>query len=96
MVGVVVSKLDALKVAEIAKDIPQNVNFAIRAGIATTFLDANGITFKLAEGGSQQSYFAMHLPNHGVGPFAVSISHLRSIAQLALLLASSIWAEMCS
>ena len=47
VVGVVVAKLDARKVA--AKDIPQNINFAIRAAIATAFLEANNIDFKTGE-----------------------------------------------
>ena len=49
----VVSKLNATRVAEIAKDIPQNVNFAIRSNIATNFLDANGITARAPNDGSQ-------------------------------------------
>ena len=44
VVGVVVSKINALKLAEITKDIPQNVNFAIKSSIAISFLAANGIT----------------------------------------------------
>ena len=51
VVGVVVAKLDALKVAAAAKDIPQNINFAIRAAIATAFLEANNIDFKTGERG---------------------------------------------
>ena len=38
VVGVVVGKLDALQVASITGDIPQNVNFAIKAGVARSFL----------------------------------------------------------
>jgi S1-C subfamily serine protease len=51
VVGVVVSKLDALKIAAIAKDIPQNINFAIRAATATTFLEINNISFKTGDRG---------------------------------------------
>jgi S1-C subfamily serine protease len=51
VVGLVVGKLDALKVADAAKDIPQNVNFAIRAAIATAFLEANSIDFKMGDRG---------------------------------------------
>ncbi|MEH3144932.1 MAG: serine protease [Methylobacterium frigidaeris] len=43
VVGVVTSKLNAMKVALASNDIPQNVNFAIKAMIALNFLDANGI-----------------------------------------------------
>ncbi len=50
-VGVVVSKLDALKVARTTGDIPQNVNFAIGAGAARRFLDAEGIAYETAPSG---------------------------------------------
>ncbi|MGL4286896.1 MAG: S1C family serine protease [Phreatobacter sp.] len=44
VVGVIVSKLNVLALAQRNLDIAQNVNFAIRAGIATNFLEVNGIT----------------------------------------------------
>lgn len=43
VVGVVVAKLDAEKVADLYDDIPQNVNFAIRGEIAKLFLSQNGV-----------------------------------------------------
>jgi S1-C subfamily serine protease len=44
VVGVVSAKLNALKLMLVTNgDIPQNVNFAIRASIVTSFLDANSI-----------------------------------------------------
>ncbi len=43
VVGVVVSKLDAQLVADAIGDIPQNINFAIRAEIAKLFLYQNGV-----------------------------------------------------
>jgi S1-C subfamily serine protease len=43
VVGVVVAKLDAAKVAELYDDVPQNVNFAIRGEIAKLFLSQNGV-----------------------------------------------------
>ena len=46
IVGVVVAKLDAIRVAELSGDIPQNVNFAIRGTVATAFLDAAGIDYR--------------------------------------------------
>jgi TPR repeat protein len=46
VVGVVVGKLDALEVASLTGDIPQNVNFAIKAGVAQSFLAANGIAYQ--------------------------------------------------
>ncbi|MEX0815304.1 MAG: serine protease, partial [Dongiaceae bacterium] len=48
VVGVVVGKLDALAVAEVTGDIPQNVNFAIKDSVARSFLDANGIDYETA------------------------------------------------
>lgn len=45
VVGVVTAKLDAIKMAEAQGDLPQNVNFAVKASLATSFLDANQITF---------------------------------------------------
>jgi serine protease Do len=44
VVGVVVSKLNALNVASVTGDIPQNVNFAIKASVAAAFLDAQHVT----------------------------------------------------
>ena len=46
VIGVVVSKLNAVKVAKLTGDIPQNVNFAITASVLRGFLDANGVEYK--------------------------------------------------
>ena len=46
VIGVVVSKLDALRYAAIARDIPQNINFGIKSAVAINFLEANGIPFE--------------------------------------------------
>lgn len=46
VVGVVTSKLNAIKVAGEQGDLPQNVNFAVKASLATSFLDANQITYE--------------------------------------------------
>jgi serine protease Do len=43
VVGIIVSKLDALSVASATGDIPQNVNFAIKASVAAAFLDAQRV-----------------------------------------------------
>jgi serine protease Do len=48
LLGVIEGKLDALKVARITGDIPQNVNFAIRASTLATFLEANRIAYEVA------------------------------------------------
>jgi hypothetical protein len=37
-----------MKVAELTGDIPQNVNFAINASVARTFLDARGVEYETA------------------------------------------------
>lgn len=41
--GVVVAKLDALVVAKVIGDVPQNINFAIKGELAKTFLQSNGV-----------------------------------------------------
>jgi len=45
VIGVVVSKLDALKIAERVGDLPQNVNFAIRGDVVRAFLEAHDVVF---------------------------------------------------
>jgi uncharacterized protein len=46
VVGVVVQKLDAVKVAKLTGDVPQNVNFAINESTARAFLDSNQVGYK--------------------------------------------------
>jgi S1-C subfamily serine protease len=43
--GVVVSKVNAIKLAKLTGDIAQNVNFAIKSAIAKSFLEAIGIEY---------------------------------------------------
>jgi Trypsin-like peptidase domain len=43
--GIVTGKLDAALVARIFGDIPQNVNFALKAEVARTFLNSNSISY---------------------------------------------------
>jgi serine protease Do len=43
VVGIVVAKINALEIASATGDIPQNVNFAIKASVATAFLDAQRV-----------------------------------------------------
>jgi uncharacterized protein len=45
--GVIVGKLNALKMAELIGDIPQNVNFAVSLGTLQSFLNANGVPYVL-------------------------------------------------
>jgi hypothetical protein len=46
--GVVVARLDALKMARLTGTLPQNVNFAVSAGAARAFLDANNVPYETA------------------------------------------------
>ncbi len=43
LVGLVVAKLNALKVATVTEDLAQNVNFAIKSALALNFLEANNV-----------------------------------------------------
>ena len=47
-VGVVIGKLNAIRIARATGDIPQNVNFAISAGTARAFLDAQSVSYETA------------------------------------------------
>lgn len=46
LIGVVVEKLDAIKVAKAIGDIPQNINFAVKGEVAQVFLKAHKVKFK--------------------------------------------------
>ena len=48
LAGIVTAKLDAMRVARFTGDIPQNVNFAIKADVAKTFLKSKGINYSVA------------------------------------------------
>jgi hypothetical protein len=45
IIGVVVSKLDAVRAAELTGDIPQNVNFAVQFSIVMSLLDSFAIKY---------------------------------------------------
>ena len=49
LMGVVVSKLNAVAIARITGDIPQNVNFAIKVTTLVNFLEAHNISYEPAE-----------------------------------------------
>ncbi len=49
VIGIVVSKLDALKVAQRTGDLPQNVNFAIKGEVVRAFLESNKIEFETSD-----------------------------------------------
>lgn len=48
IVGVVVSKLNALTIAKATGDIPQNINFAINGAVAKAFLDSYAVEYETA------------------------------------------------
>jgi S1-C subfamily serine protease len=53
LIGIVVSKLDALKLAKSTGDLPQNINFAIRGDVVRSFLEAQHIDFKASSASSK-------------------------------------------
>ena len=55
LVGIVTAKLNALRVARFTGDIPENVNFALKAEVARTFLDSKGIKYQMAQSDKQMS-----------------------------------------
>jgi S1-C subfamily serine protease len=46
VIGVVVSKVNALRVAVVTNDIPQNINFAIKSATLASFLDAKQASYE--------------------------------------------------
>ncbi|MEX2492949.1 MAG: serine protease [Nitrospirales bacterium] len=46
IVGLVVSKLDAIHMAKATGDIPQNINFAIKGTVAKSFLDSQSVEYE--------------------------------------------------
>jgi tetratricopeptide (TPR) repeat protein len=55
LVGIVTAKLNALRMARFTGDIPENVNFAIKAEVARTFLDSKHIVYQTARSDQQLS-----------------------------------------
>ena len=53
VIGVITAKLDALAVAKRTGDVPQNVNFAVRADVLEAFLQTNKIPYDVAVTDSQ-------------------------------------------
>ncbi|MDR3440671.1 MAG: serine protease [Telmatospirillum sp.] len=51
VLGLVTAKMNAVKVAQVTGDIPQNVNFAIKSSIIENFLDSNSVTYERAKSG---------------------------------------------
>ena len=54
LMGVVVSKLNALAIARLTGDIPQNVNFAIKVATLVNFLEAHNIAYQPAEAAARE------------------------------------------
>ena len=48
VIGVVVARLDELEFARETGYLPQNVNFAVAAGAARAFLDAESVPYRTA------------------------------------------------
>ncbi|MCX5819641.1 MAG: serine protease [Deltaproteobacteria bacterium] len=53
LIGIVVSKLDALKLAKSTGDLPQNINFAIRGDVVRSFLEAQHVDFTASSASSK-------------------------------------------
>ena len=53
LIGIVVSKLDALKLAKSTGDLPQNINFAIRGDVVRSFLEAQHVDFTSSSASSK-------------------------------------------
>ena len=53
--GVVVAKLNAIRIARATGDIPQNVNFAVSAGTARAFLDSEEVAYETAPSGTARA-----------------------------------------
>jgi S1-C subfamily serine protease len=54
LIGVVMAKLNALAVARLTGDIPQNVNFAIKVSTLVSFLEAHGIGYTPADAAARE------------------------------------------
>ncbi len=55
VIGIVVTKLNARLVAEETGDFPQNVNFAIKHGVARRFLELKGLDLRTAQSAAARS-----------------------------------------
>src|SRR6516225_4672733 len=90
LVGIVTGKLDAALVARFTGDIPQNVNFALKAEVARTFLDSNGIAYHSAPSETSRGLFSsdkqLSPPDVGdIGrPFTVYIECEGTSTQVAM------------
>jgi len=72
VVGVVVGKADALKVAKITGDIPQNINFAVSGKTVQSFLESSQIGYQKSSGLFSFSKSPVELAEHARG-FTVKV-----------------------
>ena len=49
VVGVVAKKLNAIKMAKVTGDLPENINFAVKTGALRDFLDNSAVQYQTAE-----------------------------------------------
>jgi S1-C subfamily serine protease len=54
VIGVVFAKLNALRVAQLTGDLPQNVNFAVRLAPLKRLLDAHGVSYAVGSADAPQ------------------------------------------
>jgi tetratricopeptide (TPR) repeat protein len=81
LAGIVTSKLNAENVARYIGDIPQNVNFAIKAEVVRTFLDGKGIAYKTQRSDQQLSPADI---GDAARPFTVYVECRRGVARVAV------------
>ena len=53
VIGVAASKLNAIAAAELTGDLPQNVNFAIKAALVRSFLDIHSVDYQRLPSGTK-------------------------------------------
>lgn len=56
VVGIVVGKLNAIKIADETGDIPQNINFAVSLGTIQSFLNTHGVPYVLDDRTDRKDY----------------------------------------
>ena len=84
VVGIVVGKLDALKVASVTGDIPQNVNFAIKADVVRSFLNSIEMAPRARARPPADATYPMTLSPAAVGAEAKTFTVLVECWKLAI------------
>jgi hypothetical protein len=80
VIGIVTAKLNPIWAARVTGDIPQNVNFALKAEVARTFLDSKGITYRFERSELQ---LAPADVGDNASPFTVYIECRQTVARSA-------------